>query len=124
MVNADWCFASDRHGNAWIECDGKTREEAIAEAVEYAKSHGFTPARIGYKRGHSHADFVGGLGADVRERITDRACDEVGDYAEEYPDMKSAPFDEALEAFVLDWLRRNVPEPRFFSVEGEEEIPV
>jgi hypothetical protein len=47
-----------------------------------------------------------------------------GEYAEEYPDMKSEPFDEALEAFVLDWLQKHAAEPLFFTVDDEEEVEI
>ncbi len=52
------------------------------------------------------------------------ADDDGGEYAEDYPDMKSQPFDEALETFVLDWFNKHVEQPRFFTVEGEEEFVI
>jgi hypothetical protein len=121
----DWCYATDGFGESWVECDAaKTRDEAVAEAVDYALARDFTTAHIGWKRQCTHAEFVRGLGEEIRERLRDRACDTVGDHAEEYPDMKAAPFDEALEAFVLDYLQKHVSGPLFFEVDGIEKIDV
>jgi hypothetical protein len=123
--DSEWCYATDVHGENWNEYEGaRTREDAIAEATEYAKDRWVTPVKIGWKRGYTHEDFVGGLGEDVRDRIRDRAYDNGGEHAEEYPDMKSEPFDEALDGFVLNWLNEHADAPRFFTIEGEEEIAV
>jgi hypothetical protein len=121
----DWCYATDVHGENWVECDtAATREEAVKEAVAYALAHDHTTAHTGWKRRCTHAEFVHGLGEEIRERLRDHACDTVGDHAEDYPDMKATPFDEALEAFVLDYLQKHVGGPLFFEVDGVEEISV
>jgi len=120
-----WCYATDSHGENWNECESATtREQAIAEATAYAAEHNFKPARIGWKRTYTHDDFVGSLGEDLRETIANRAHDEASDHADDYPDMKAEPFDNAVEAFVLEWLVENAEQPRFFTVEGEEEVPL
>ena len=124
-ADSDWCYATDGFGENWTECDhASTREEAVIEAVAHAMARGFTTAHTGWKRQCTHAEFVRGLGEEIRERLRDRACDTVGDHAGEYPDMKAAPFDEALEAFVLDYLQKHVVGPLFFEVDGIHETPV
>ncbi len=107
--------------DAWHEAE--SRDEAVKLAHEaFALEHRSSPsvAKIGRAFPITYSHTVSGLGEDVRERLNAIADDLVGEAAEDYPDMPIRPFDEALEAFVLDWLEKHAAKPEFFQVEDEE----
>lgn len=110
---SEWCWSYD-DGDTWQPC--ASREEAIATAT----ADGHETIRIGRCSWASHENLVRGLGEDVRDCLANVAYEDAGEHADNYPDMKVEPFDKALEAFVLAWLKEHAAEPRFFSVHDEE----
>jgi len=114
----EWCWSTD--DEKWETAP--TREAAIAAAKADAHKRKRTEYHLGKCSWASHEAMVGHLGEDVREALACRAADDGGDFGDEYPDMPSKPFDEALEAFVLAWLKEHADHPRWFSVEDQETI--
>lgn len=123
MSDAGWCYSDGRDG--WYSAN--SREDAIAKGFrEGNEGRGGLPvARIGRQRRYGHAELVGGLGDVVLDSLRERAGDEVGDAAEDYPELRSnEAFCDALEEWVLAWLKDHAEPPNFFVVIDEEIVPL
>lgn len=76
----------------------------------------------GTAKNYSHSDFF-----DIYKLISamqEKAYDEVGDYAEEYFDDITPKKIEKFNKLIVNWLNKNIKEPKFCSVENIKEIEI
>lgn len=107
IIKSGFGFAAHKDSERW---DGlfATREEAIAEAVAtYGMDVGQVWICTGEVQdvsayfGHYHVQ-------SMLESITDSACDEVGDAAEDWPSVSNEAVEELME-YIKSWLTKHSP---------------
>jgi len=114
-----WCWSTDDEN--YYPAD--SREEAILEATEAASGTASRRAYIARARHPKHEDLVRGIGATVRERLSEAACEEAGEHGEDYPDGPEN-LEGDIERLIAMYLEENVPVPEFFQAFDVEEITV
>ena len=64
----------------------------------------------------THSDFVPGIGEFVREALQEWAYDNCGEYAETYLEDMNKEQEAEIDALILAYLDKNVPQPLFWNV--------
>lgn len=112
MSDERWGYASSKHAESWTGCC-LTQDEAIAEG---RATYCCEPFWI--QSGHLvPLEAVMPDVDDIIDTMRDRACDEAGEVAEEFPDVSQAAKDE-LADLLMDWGRKYC-EPEFWVADGD-----
>lgn len=114
-----WCHSSD--GENFNSDDFETREDCIADATE---NYGYTSFYIGQAvdfKPHIYID-------DLLERMNEQACEQCGEYAENYlyyvSDKDKKELSDKLNEVFQAWAKKTGNEPTFFTVDNVEKIEV
>ena len=119
MSDERWGYASSKDAESWTGCH-LTREEAIEEGRDhytYPKEYGHT-----YDGFWIHSGHVVPLEAvmpdvdDIIETMGERAYDEAGEVAEEFPDVSNEAKTE-LEELLRGWCEKYA-RPTFWVADG------
>ena len=123
MSEERWGYASSKDAEAWTGVC-LTRDEAIKEGLEH---YGYLSEYGGKWDGFwIHSGHVVPLEAvmpdvdDIIEMMGERAHDEAGECAEEYPDVTNEARNE-LEGLIRGWCERYAT-PTFWVADGEAEF--
>jgi hypothetical protein len=114
-----WGYASSKDAESWSGCC-LTREQAIDEAIdEYRDEDGYDGFWI--HSGHLVAvETVMPDVDDLLEGMGERAGDEAGEVAEDYPGVTNEARVE-LEGLIRGWIERHA-KPGFWVADGECEF--
>jgi hypothetical protein len=107
------------------DIEGNSREDVIAEGMEYAKEEGYKSFRIGKKIPVG----VPALDIDnILEQVSNQIYDEVGEVAEDYLDdvtkEQYKELEESLNEVFFKWIKKHNLEPTCYTVANEEIIEV
>lgn len=122
MSEIRWGYATDKHSESWTGCC-LTRDEAIeagrAEYADDSEEGGCAPFWI--HSGHLvPIEAVMPDADDIIETMGERAYDEAGEAAEEYPDVSEAARIE-LGDFLRGWVEKHA-KPDFWVADGVAEF--
>ena len=119
MNKIDWCHSHD--GENFTSDSFDTKEEAIADAIE---NYEYTTFYIG--KAVEHEPYIDA--DDIFERLNEQACDQCGEYAENYlyyvKEEDKEKFEKAINDIFKKWAKETKNNPTFFTVEDIEKIEV
>jgi hypothetical protein len=110
-----WGHASERSPEQW-QGTFATREEAVADGrTEYAGDFYVVSGHL-----RSATEFF--PDADwIVEDAGNRACEECGEVAEDFPEASPEALKE-LDALLTAWVEEHVAEVRFWTADGDGEL--
>lgn len=122
-VTEEWCYSLDEE--SYTECEtARVRAEAVAEASAHARAAEHSRVWIARVKRYRHEDFVHGIGERVSEWINERASEDVGELADDYPGVGPGFVEAVEDAIIAVVTQRSDSQPTFFQAESPEEIVV
>jgi hypothetical protein len=110
-----WGYSDDRDTERWIGAEG-SREDVIAEGRETYPGQPFwicSGTECSAEQFMPDAD-------DILETAAQRACDEIGDAAEDWPPSVPKEALAELTGFIRAWAAKHLP-CRFWTADGDKE---
>jgi hypothetical protein len=120
--NSD-CWSTDPHGEEWTREGHRSAYDALVEEIvrKEDRKPGVYKGWIGESQPYSHDQFVSNcFGADdIIDVLGNSAHAEVGEHADEYPDIHMERMEECaakVRELILETLNKHSSEPHFYTV--------